>query len=553
MENFFLQAIADDLRTRLTGCSLGRVWQPTNHHVALDFRSPDGRFLFVSVDPSDPGMFLTTSEPVALEAGATSERAFGAFVRKRLRGARLEEIDKTPRDRLVRFRFVAFSAAGDLDRVDLVVSLMGRAANMHVVDETGEALASLRPVADDRPLLAHPDERPLLTEVATADLATLGPTPRDAARSLAGFGPTLEAELAVRAASTDLASALASLARDLAAPVSAGRLYERDGKATIATFALASQVGATETVYPDPHAAAEARGHVRATLHRAESARRAVLGRARAAVRRVERALEALADDLAATEGSDRDRELAESLLAQVSTALMVPGGLELVDYYSEDQRRVVVECDRGDTPQAIAERLFARHRKARRARVAIAERRELLEKQLAALEDLTARAAAVDEQDLPSVDEELDRILGVRRVRRKERQAGASPAVSGARRFVSSDGYEILVGRSSAANDTLTFKVARPSDVWLHAADYPGSHVVVRNPGRDEVPHRTVIEAAQLAAFYSDARNDATVDVRYTPRRFVTKPRGAAPGLVRLSRFKTVAVRPAADLDRAT
>jgi predicted ribosome quality control (RQC) complex YloA/Tae2 family protein len=124
---------------------------------------------------------------------------------------------------------------------------------------------------------------------------------------------------------------------------------------------------------------------------------------------------------------------------------------------------------------------------------------------------------------------------------------------VTGARRFVSSDGYEILVGRSSAGNDAITFKIARPSDVWLHAADYPGSHVVVRNRGRSDVPHRTIAEAAQLAAFYSDARDDALVDVRYTSRRFVAKPKNAPPGLVRLGRFKTIAVRPSADIDRAT
>jgi predicted ribosome quality control (RQC) complex YloA/Tae2 family protein len=123
---------------------------------------------------------------------------------------------------------------------------------------------------------------------------------------------------------------------------------------------------------------------------------------------------------------------------------------------------------------------------------------------------------------------------------------------VSGARRFVSSDGFEILVGRTSAANDAITFKVAKPSDLWLHAADYPGSHVVVRNPTRAPLPHRTILEAAQLAAFYSKAGSDGVVEVRYTQRKFVTKPRGAPPGLVRLSEFKSVAVRPAADLQRA-
>jgi len=100
-------------------------------------------------------------------------------------------------------------------------------------------------------------------------------------------------------------------------------------------------------------------------------------------------------------------------------------------------------------------------------------------------------------------------------------------------------------VGRTARDNDQLTFKVARPNDLWLHAADYPGSHVVVRNPTRKEMPQRTIIEAAQLTAYFSQARKDSKVAVRYTPRKFLSKPKGAAPGLVRLLRFKSMDVEP--------
>jgi len=115
----------------------------------------------------------------------------------------------------------------------------------------------------------------------------------------------------------------------------------------------------------------------------------------------------------------------------------------------------------------------------------------------------------------------------------------------NGARVFKSSDGYEILVGKKAKDNDHLTFRVARSLDLWLHAADYPGSHVVVKNPNRKDVPHQTLLEAAQLAAFYSDAREQIKAAVNYTQKKFVNKPRGAAPGLVRLATFKTILVVP--------
>jgi predicted ribosome quality control (RQC) complex YloA/Tae2 family protein len=122
---------------------------------------------------------------------------------------------------------------------------------------------------------------------------------------------------------------------------------------------------------------------------------------------------------------------------------------------------------------------------------------------------------------------------------------------IPGARSYLSSDGFEILVGRTARDNDYLTFKVAKPNDLWMHTGDYSGSHVVVRNATRKDVPHRTIIEAAQLAAHFSQARKNSKVDVHYTQRKFVSKPKGATPGLVRMTRFKNITVEPKEAIER--
>ncbi len=100
-------------------------------------------------------------------------------------------------------------------------------------------------------------------------------------------------------------------------------------------------------------------------------------------------------------------------------------------------------------------------------------------------------------------------------------------------------------MGKKAKDNDVLTFKTARSLDTWMHAADYPGSHVVIRNPDRKEVPQRTLLEAAQLAAFYSQGKSQVKAAVHYTQKKFVNKPKGAAPGLVSLASFKTILVKP--------
>ena len=105
-------------------------------------------------------------------------------------------------------------------------------------------------------------------------------------------------------------------------------------------------------------------------------------------------------------------------------------------------------------------------------------------------------------------------------------------------------DGREIFVGRNSRENDELTFRVAGADDFWLHVAGYSGSHVIVRNPSGDpELDEPLLVRAAQLAAYHSQARNSAKVEVHYTQRKFVGKPRKAPPGLVRLRQFKTIGV----------
>ncbi|WP_438027370.1 NFACT RNA binding domain-containing protein [Sorangium sp. So ce233] len=107
-------------------------------------------------------------------------------------------------------------------------------------------------------------------------------------------------------------------------------------------------------------------------------------------------------------------------------------------------------------------------------------------------------------------------------------------------------DGFEVLIGRGDEDNDALTFEIAEPHDLWLHVAGgTPGSHVIVRNPDRVEVPREVVERAAAAAAWYSKARGAAKVEVHVCRVADVSKPRGAPAGMVQLARWKSVRVRP--------
>jgi predicted ribosome quality control (RQC) complex YloA/Tae2 family protein len=242
-------------------------------------------------------------------------------------------------------------------------------------------------------------------------------------------------------------------------------------------------------------------------------------------------------------------KRVGDLLLANITTAERRGRFVTLTDYYADDAPRVELEIDEHATLQEEAARRFKRYTKARRAAEEIARRLSGLEKEL---ETLSAQETRLESVIAARDEEELENFFDKDKKRQPQAKGKKSAeSVKGARRYLSSDGYEILVGRAARDNDHLTFRVARPHDLWLHAADYPGSHVVVLNPTRKEIPHRTIIEAAQLAAAFSQARRDSKVDVHYTQRKFLSKPKGAAPGLVRMSSFRSITVEPQEKLER--
>jgi len=270
-------------------------------------------------------------------------------------------------------------------------------------------------------------------------------------------------------------------------------------------------------------------------------------GAARAELRKKithhQKLLKQLKLDLASHAGAEHHKRLGDLLLANLSTAKREGKRVVLIDYFADDAASIEIELDEQSTLPEEAERRFALYSRSKRAVKQITSRVAAISNELDALTSLhDALEKIIAERDEAALEKFTAKKSGptVRGSKQKREQK-----VSGTRSYLSSDGFEILVGRTARDNDNLTFKVAKPNDLWLHTGDYSGSHVVVRNATRKDVPHRTLIEAAQLAAHFSQARKDPKVDVHYTQRKFVSKPKGGAPGLVRMTRFKNITVVP--------
>jgi len=270
--------------------------------------------------------------------------------------------------------------------------------------------------------------------------------------------------------------------------------------------------------------------------------------RVRREITRREKLRSNLNKDLADHGNADEHKRLGDLLLANIANARRAGNRVTLTDYYSEGQPDIELTIDENQSLQDAAAAAFSRYGKAKRAVGEIKERLAQIDRELDALED---KQAKLDEAISRGDETVLTSFAASQQKTVPRGKAKESKTIPGTRRYRSSDGYEVIVGRTARDNDNLTFRVARPNDLWLHAGDYPGSHVIVRNASRREIPQRTMIEAAQLAAKFSQASNDSKVIIHYTRRRFLSKPKGAAPGLVRMSNFKTIAVEPAENIER--
>jgi predicted ribosome quality control (RQC) complex YloA/Tae2 family protein len=308
----------------------------------------------------------------------------------------------------------------------------------------------------------------------------------------------------------------------------------------------------------------QARAEAEAVERERRESLRAALRRARERGGRLE---EKVAGDLTAAEARMKDREKGELLKGALGRMRRGMSSIDLEDYFQPGLPRITVELDPALGPVENVERCFKRFRKAERAVPILTERLARVRAERARIDELLALVdggaplAAVEDRARGMPPGVRPAAEPERRARRAPRPGRAKPGGAGKegpagsarepRRFTSSDGFEILVGKSAEANDHLTFRIARGSDLFLHVAGRPGAHVVVRSVKGKSFPPDTIHDAALLALYYSlpersrgAAGKAPSAGVDYALVKDVKKPKGSRPGLVLLQKHKTLRVR---------
>lgn len=527
----FMSAVVRELREGFLGGRIDKIYQPGNLDVILSLHGSRGNGkLLLSANPSHPRLHLTTLE----RENPEKPPMFCMLLRKHLSGARILEIEQPYMERVVALRLECTDELGDKVRRALVLEAMGRRANLILLDGEDRITECLRRMDGD--LAAG--VRPVLPGL----FYTL-PEPRF------GVPPLLERELRFRGEEGDLKPAIQQMWDGVKEYPSTPTMLLREGKPVDFTFLPILQYGpGTECrEYPSFGALLDDFYETRELQERAKQKGEDLLRSVKNARDRAQRKLENQRKELAATQDRERLRELGDILTTNLHAIEKGCSTVALQDYYDPEGKTVEIAIDPLLTPQQNAARYYRDYNKAKNAEAALTVQIEKGEADLSYLDSvLESLSLAEGERDLGEIRQEL---TDTGYLKRQSKGAKGGKKVAGRpMEFRTDAGLRVSVGKNNSQNDQLTTKMAGKFDWWFHTQKIHGSHVILWTEGA-EPDEESVLQAASLAAWFSQGREGGKVPVDYTPVKYVKKPAGARPGMVVYTTYRTLMAQPDQDL----
>lgn len=564
-----LQGVVGELAPQLTGSRIEKIQQPARDQIILLLRG--SRRLFLNAGANQPRIHLTEQ----LRDNPSQPPMFCMLLRKHLSGGIIESIRQEPLERVVTLTVLASDEMGERGRFTLVWEGMPRRANLILCDRDGRIIDCLRRVdleaEQDRQVLpglfyrlpTRQDKRSPLSVTEEEFAALLGRAAPDAPLdgwlldTFTAISPLVARELTVRACgSTDahvsqgnaLWDVFSHWQRAVNENTFTPTLIKRNGSLADFTYGPVTQYGtyAETEVYDSFSHLLDDFYEKREQAERVKQKGRDLLKTATTARDRVRRKLAAQEKEMAACLDRDHLRICGELITANLYRMERGQSRLTAQNYYDENCADVDIPLDVRLSPQENAARYFKQYAKAKTAEKYLTAQLQRGREELQYLESvLQELAQAESEQDFNDIRTELTD-GGYLRGRGKK-QPGFQRA-SKPREFRSSAGLRILVGRNNRQNDRLTTKDADKRDVWLHTQKIHGSHVILCTGGA--VPdEQSLMEAASLAAYFSQAQGSTKVPVDYTPVKYVKKPAGAKPGMVVYTTYQTLLADPDEEL----
>lgn len=561
LDAFTLSALVDEFMDTLVGGRVQDSIDVDETGLGLEiYAHRQRRYLYLSADHQSPRLHLVEDK---LRRGLPKPKPIGLLFRRYVEGGTIAHISQPKWERIVHI-----DVDGPEGAVTIIVEPMERRSNILLVQD-GMILECIRRVGPEEnryrlSLPAHeyvppPPQTGKLdpTRVTLQDLYGIFDQNTDAKQQvqrllsgrLLGMSPLLAREIVYRmsgqtnlkAVDADVDAVYEAL-QGVIAPLAnrqwqPGIAENENGMEAFSVYPLQSIAGwhPVETV---SEALAAYYGAILG-----EDAYQAAKEPVAAAIREAQAKLEAKRRSLqrSMTDESQREvlRQSGELILAYQYG--IEQGQTELRAQYEPDQPELVIALDPKVSPLENAQQYFARYEKAKRALTGVPELIEEAENELAYLNQLAVDLEMAS--NWPDIDE-VQQALQSRGYWQGKRAGRIGGGKSAPMRLVSPDGFVMWVGRNSRQNEIVTFDKGSGADLWVHARDVPGAHVIIKFDGR-EIPESVIEQAAEVAAYFSASKDESSVIVDVTPRKYVKKIKGGGPGMVTYRNETTRTVRP--------
>lgn len=560
-DGIFTYGMTNELQETLTGGRISKIHQPYKHELIFHIRSKGKNHkLLLSAHPSYARVQLTEHH----DDNPSEPPMFCMLLRKHLEGGFIERFEQIGLDRVIVLHVRSRNEIGDEQTRKLYIEIMGRHSNLILVEDETEQIIdglkhlspsvnSYRTVLPGHQYLLPPAQQKLNPfDVTKEDILKRlrfqeGKIANQIVDTFSGVSPLFAKEAVHRAGLANqetIPSTLLEMFQLIQAHSFTPQLTRKDGKEYFYLLELQHVDGDMKTF--------DSLSELLDRFYFGKAERDRVKQQAADLERFVanekkknENKLKKLKRTLEESQNAHKYQLYGELLTANIYAIKKGDKEATVINYYDEEGGEITIPLKTNKTPSENAQAYFTKYQKAKNAVEAVNEQIERTHEEIVYFDELIQQLSSASPKDLEEIREELvdGKYL---RPKQKRNAKKKKPSAIQLEAYESSQGVPILVGKNNKQNEYLTTKAAARDDIWLHTKDIPGSHVVIRHKAPDE---QTLLEAAQIAAYFSKAKESSSVPVDYTKIRHVKKPNGAKPGFVTYDQQQTLFVTPDEDV----
>lgn len=553
-DGFFTHAIVHELNQKLTTGRVAKVSQPYPAELIITIRAHRKNYpLLLSANPTYPRIQITNI-PYKNPAVPTN---FTMTMRKYLEGALVNKIEQVDNDRIIKLTFDTRDELGDTQQLVLIIEIMARHSNISLVNQkNGKIIDTIKHVGSDQnrvrlllpgatfvmppqqgkinPYLPNQVYSDLVKQ--TADLQTLA---RNLQQHYQGLGKESAQELAQELLQSDNLPTTYQKFLDHFNNPTPVIITHPNGKKQFAAFPPVDVSKSMLQHFDSISALLDAFYANKAEQDRSKELAGQVLKVIKNELKKDRRKVKKLQQQLKDAATADQYRICGEILTTYLSK--LTPGmkEIELPNFY-DDNKLLKIKLSPELSPSRNAQKYFTKYNKLKTSVEYVNKQLKLTEDEIQYFENIESQIKLAAPADIQEIRLELQDQGYIKKKKNGKKQRKVKPSAPD--EFHTSDGTLVLVGKNNLQNDRLSFKLANKNEIWLHVKDMPGSHVVIRSTKPSD---KTLLEAAELAAYFSKGRDSDNVPVDYLPVKQLHKPNGAKPGFVIFRGQKTLYVTP--------